>query len=257
MLFFFVFLSLLLLALSSECQSSIKSKIIFVLAPFQRSASKLHTNIPVFKKKESDIEKLQEENRRLSEKLSILAIEKNLSQELSRENRRLRELLGFEKKLPFKLMPAQVIGRDATNWNKVLFINKGNTDGLKKNSPVITPEGLVGQIIEITPHQSKIMTILDSNSRVAALVERNRVQGIICGTNDSWCQLNYVSLREEIRENDSIISSGQGGIFPKGLLIGKVRSVKKRETELFQRIKVNPTVNFSHLEEVMVIIGEK
>jgi len=257
LLFFFIFLSLFLLALSPERQSSIKHKIMLVLAPFQRTAFNIDSNLSALKKKELNIEELRKENQRLSEELSSLVIEKNLSKELERENKRLRELLAFERKLPFKLTPAQIIGRDSTNWNKVIFINKGSVSGLKNGFPVITPEGLVGQIIETTPHQSKVMTILDNNSRVAALVEQSRVQGVICGTNDSFCQLNYISLREQINEKDSVISSGQGGVFPKGLLIGKVSSVKKKETDLFQKIKVSPAVNLSRLEEIMVIIEEK
>lgn len=203
-----------------------------------------------------DLERLQTENQRLTTELACLKTEQYTWKEVARENERLREILEFEKKFPLKLLPAQVIGREATNWNKVIFINKGSADGLKRNFPVITPDGLVGQLLELTPHQSKIMTILDSNSRVAAIIERNRIQGIIYGTNNLWCQLNYISLREEIQEGDLVISSGAGGIFPKGLPIGKVSSVKKKETELFQNIEVEPLVNFSQLEEVMVIINE-
>ncbi len=256
-LLLYIFFSLFLLSLNSNLQSSIKRKVTFLLSPFQRTAAKIDKNLTAFKKEDFNLETLREENQRLSEKLSELEAERHIWQELARENKRLRELFNFEKKGALKLISAQVIGRDATNWNKIIFINKGSADGLRRNFPVISPKGLVGQIIEVTPRQSKVITILDSNSRVAALVERNRSQGIVCGTNEFWCQLNYISLREEIVKGDGIISSGQGGIFPKGLIIGKVASAKKIETELFQWIKIHPAVNFSQLEEVMVIIGEK
>ena len=256
-LLLYIILSLSLFSLNSNRQSSIKSKIIFLLSPLQHASSKIDKNLASLKKEDFNIEILREENQRLSEKLSELETERHIWQELARENKRLRELYDFEKKGPLKLIPAQVIGRDATNWNKIIFINKGSADGLSRNLPVISPKGLVGQIIELTPRQSKVITILDTNSRVAALVERNRAQGVVCGTNEVWCQFNYISLREEITKEDGIISSGQGGIFPKGLIIGKVESAKKIETELFQRIKIHPAVNFSQLEEVMVITGKK
>jgi len=253
----FSLLCLLLLFLSPECQRSIKNKVIFLFSPFQRAASKINPNVLDHKREELDLKELQKKNRLLSEKIANLEAERDIWQETARENKRLRRLHGFAEKTPLKLISAQVIGRDATNWNKVIFIDKGNADGVKRNFPVITPLGLVGRIIETTPHQSKIMTILDSNSQIAVLVERNRTQGVISGTNDFWCQLNYISLREELKEGDAIISSGQGGVFPKGLRVGQVVSVKKRETELFQQIRVTPTVNFSHLEEVVIITAEK
>ena len=256
-LLFYVVLSFSLLALNSNRQSSIKSKIIFLLSPFQRTSAKIDKNLSSLKKEDFTVEILREKNQRLSKKLSELETERHICRELTRENKRLRELYNFKKKGPLKLIPAQVIGRDATNWNKIIFIDKGSADGLKQNFPVISPKGLVGQIIEVTPRQSKVLTILDINSRVAALVERNRTQGIICGTNAFWCQFNYIALREEIDKGDDIISSGQGKIFPKGLIIGKVDSIKKTEMEFFQRIKIHPAVNFSQLEEVMVITGKK
>ncbi len=256
-LFFFIAISFSLLTLNSERQDSIKTKVIYILSPFQHSISRVDRNLANLPKKEFNIEKLREENRKLAEELSNLEIEKNVYKELALENQRLRELLNFQKQLTLNFISAQVIGRDATNWNKVIFINKGSSDGIQKHFPVITPQGLVGQIIETTPHQSKVMTILDANNRIAALVENNRVQGIIRGTNDSWCQFDYISLRDEVKENDAVLSSGQGGVFPKGLLIGKIISVEKEETDLFQKINVTPAVNFSHLEEVIVITGEK
>ena len=256
-LLLYILLSLFLLSLNSNLQGSIKNKVIFILSPLQRTSAKIDKNLAAFKKEDFNLEMLREQNQRLSEKLSELQAERHIWQEVIRENKRLRKLVNFEKKGALKLIPAQVIGRDATNWNKIIFINKGSADGLIRNLPVISPKGLVGQIIELTPRQSKVITILDTNSRVAALVERNRAQGVVCGTNEVWCQFNYISLREEITEGDGIISSGQGGIFPKGLIIGKVESAKKIETELFQRIKIHPAVNFSQLEEVMVIPGKK
>ena len=228
-----------------------------LFSPGQRAVSRINSDISNLRKEEFNLAKLHKENQILSEKLSNFEAKKHILFELARENERLKELLEFKGNFSLDLLPAQVIGRDATNWNKIIFINKGSRDGVMKNFPVITPEGLAGEVIEVTSKQSKVMTILDSNCRVAALVKPSRTQGIISGTNNFFCELRYISLREEVGEGNIVISSGQGGIFPKGLIIGAVSSVKKKETDLFQSIRVDPAVNFSRLEEVMVIIGEK
>lgn len=173
--------------------------------------------------------------------------------EVFQENIRLRKLLAFKESFSYELVPAQVIGRDPTNWFNTLLINRGSNSGIEKNMAVITPQGLVGRLMEVAPLWSRVLLILDQRSSVAALVQRSRVQGVVEG---GWklCHMNYLGPEADIREGDLIVTSGlEGGFFPKGLLIGEVTRISQVHSGLLLSAEVEPQAEFAKLEEVLVI----
>ncbi|MEA3561008.1 MAG: rod shape-determining protein MreC [Candidatus Omnitrophota bacterium] len=173
--------------------------------------------------------------------------------ESSIENERLKKLLLFKKQTSQKAIPAQVITKDSTNWHKTVVINKGVKQGIKKDMPVVTSQGLVGKVIQTGEGVSQVMLMLDPNLKISGLIQRNREQGIIEGSSFGLCRMRYFSLDTDVKSGDVVISSGLGGIYPKGLIVGKVRNLEKDTGGLYSYAWVEPIVDFSKLEEVLCL----
>ncbi len=172
-------------------------------------------------------------------------------------NGRLQKLLGLEQSIKDPSTTAQIIGMDPSIWFKTCTINKGSSSGIAKDMPVINPEGVVGQVIDVSPHYSKILAAIDPNSAIDAIVQRNRAQGIIKGDGRKRYQLLYILRESIVTRGDHIITSGMGGIFPKGLAIGQVSRVIKSRRGMFQKIMVKPAVDFRRLEYLTIILHRK
>ena len=172
------------------------------------------------------------------------------------ENERLRQLLAFKERKSFKdilsgSVGAKVIGREPTNWYRTIVINKGRSDGIEVDMPVVSCQGIVGYVSQAWRNASQVRLILDRDCSLGALVQRSRVSGVVKGRGTNICDMVYISPQADIKEGDLIISSGFGGRYPSGLRIGAVVEVKKEG--YLQRAWVLPTVDFSRLEEVLVI----
>lgn len=195
------------------------------------------------------------ENERLKRALSRALEESKRLKEVELSNIRFRKLLGFQKATDYHLMAAEVIGKDPSHWFKAIVIDKGQSEGVKKGMPVVVSEGIVGQVVEASPHYSKVLLIIDQNSAVDALVQRTRARGIIEGESEKKFVFKYVLRKDDVKIGDTIISSGLDGIYPKGLYIGRVAEVVKRASGIFQRVSVTPFVDFERLEEVLITLS--
>lgn len=196
-------------------------------------------------------QKLEEENRQFKQKIKKLNQRVIELEEAMQENERLRGLLSF-KKQGYTNIPAQVIAESLDNWRKVVIIDKGKRDGIREDMAVVTKQGLVGRVTDSSLRSSKVMLIIDFNSKVAALVQRTRDQGIIQG-NIYSCEMRYIDKDSDIAKGDIIISSGRGGIYPKGLIIGKVDELNSDINRLHLKAGILPAVNFRRLEEVLCL----
>jgi len=174
--------------------------------------------------------------------------------EVEKSNARLRHLLNFKPAHPQQVLPAEVIGIDPAAWSKTIIINKGRADGLEKGFPVVVPEGIVGQVISVASRYAKVLMIIDPNSAVDAMLQRNRARGIVKGADGGGCLFDYALRKHEIREGDTVISSGLDGVFPKGLRLGRVTGVVKHDAGIFQTVAVTPFVDFEKIEEVLVVV---
>jgi len=175
--------------------------------------------------------------------------------EMAIANERLRRFLKFKENIPKPTLPAELIGEDASSWFRTITINKGNIDGVQKGMVVVSAAGLVGHIINTSRDVSKVLLITDYNSSVDAICQESRARGIVQGKGGDLCDLNYVSRREDVTLGNRVITSGLGGRFPKGLLVGTVTKVEKKSYGVFQQVEVTPAVDFRKLEEVFVILG--
>jgi rod shape-determining protein MreC len=174
------------------------------------------------------------------------------------EGLRLQRLLALKEQSEYASMAARVIGIDQKSLIKTILINKGTSHGVRNGLPVINDQGVIGRIIETSWYVSRVLLISDGNSNVDALVQGSRVQGMLQGSGTMRCLLKYVAKTEEIKAGDLVLSSGMTEVFPKGLLLGTVVRADKKDSGLFQRIEVVPAVDFTRLEEVMVLmVAEK
>lgn len=196
-----------------------------------------------------------EENAGLRRKLSKVEKLNNRLQEVELENRRLKKLVNFTRSVDYKFVAAQVIARDPTPFYKTIMIDKGGNSGIEKGMPVLVAEGVVGHTIRVAGRYSRILLITDRNSAVDSLVQSSRIRGVVKGDNSEKCHFRYALRKEDIREGDMIVSSGFDQVFPKGLKVGRVVEVRKKNSQLFQKVIVEPSVDFEKLEEVLVAVN--
>ena len=193
------------------------------------------------------------ENERLRKRIQSLEIERNQWLEAEATNRRLQQLLDFRSHLPGGSVTASVIANSASTWFQSCLLDKGSDDRVRKGMAVVTPLGVVGQVVSVTPKSAKVLLITDPNSGVDVLVQRTRARGIVSGSLENGPILKYVKRSEDIQVGDRLITSGLDGIFPKGVMVGTVIKVRKQNLGLFQYIEVLPAVSSTRVEEVMVV----
>jgi rod shape-determining protein MreC len=195
------------------------------------------------------------ENDRLKKVLGNAIEQNNKYKEIELCNFRLRNLLNFKETVSESLLAAEVVGKDPSSWFKGIIIDRGSADGITKGFPVVVSEGIVGQIIDVSSHYSKVLLIIDKNSAVDAMVQRTRARGIIKGEVADRCRFKYVLRKNDIKAGDTVISSGLDGVYPKGLRIGQVSEVARVNSGIFQEVSVTPYVEFEKLEEVLIVLN--
>jgi rod shape-determining protein MreC len=201
-----------------------------------------------------EMSELRLENAKLREEVARLRGEAARMGELDRENERLREQLNLKREQPsYQWLPARVVGRDANNLLRSVAINRGSTDGIAVGMTVMTPAGLVGQVIRVGPTSARVLLITDVGSSVTALIQGSRAEGVVNGQGKPYLVMRYIPQPAVIKTGDRALTSGVGGIYPSGLPIGRVTSASKKDIEPFQEALIEPEVDFEHLETVLVI----
>jgi rod shape-determining protein MreC len=222
-------------------------------SPFQKSSTFVIKTIQGVFQEYLFLVHLQKENVVLRQRIAELQKENHQMKEMAFVNERLKHLLQFREKLQLSVIAAEVIGQDPSSWFKSVTINKGEKDGVRKGMAVISPEGVIGQILKAAPHYATVLLISDYNSAIDSIVQRTRAKAIIEGKGENRCQLKYLLRAEEVIVGDTIVTSGLGGNFPKGLMVGEIRKVDKKGHGIFQYAELVPSVDLTKLEEVLVI----
>jgi rod shape-determining protein MreC len=226
-----------------------------LMAPLQRLGSAVTGSVGEVWRDAAAIFRRRAELDWLYERIATLEERTVRLEETEQENRRLRELLAFRERLAGDVVPAGVVGRDATGLARTLTIDRGERDGVVKGAAVLAPAGIVGQVFLASAHAARVLLITDHNSGVDAIVQRTRARGIVEGTVTEECGLKFVKRTEDLQPGDVVVTAGVDGIFPRGLPIGQLTSVDKRGQGLFQYATVRPFVDFDRLEEVLVTRG--
>ncbi|MBW2309492.1 MAG: rod shape-determining protein MreC [Deltaproteobacteria bacterium] len=196
----------------------------------------------------------RQEGLRLKAQIELLRLENSRYQEILLTNERLQDLLKFQENTDDLLLPAMVTGWDSSGQFKSIIIDKGAHDGVAMNMAVVKSEGVVGRVVSVSPHYSQVLLVTDQNCAIDGVVQSSRGRGMLKGNGYGECYFDYVIKTCEIKTGDAIVTSGLGGIFPKGLHLGRVKRVDDSPYKLFKDVRVVPAVDFNKLEEVLVIL---
>jgi rod shape-determining protein MreC len=225
-----------------------------ICSPFQKVSTFVSKTIRGTFRQYVFLVNLEKENRILKQKVAKLQAETHHMKEMRLANDRLRHLLQFREKSSSSMIGAEVIGQDPSSWFKSVTIDKGERDGVKRGMAVVSPTGIIGQILKKAQHYAMVLLITDYNSAIDSIVQRTRAKAIIVGKGENRCQLKYLLRTEEVAVGDAVVTSGLGGNFPKGLLVGEIKKVDKKGHGVFQYAELVPSVDFTQIEEVFVIM---
>ncbi len=195
---------------------------------------------------------VRQENEELKDQIADMKMQQIRLIEDANQAQRLQLLLGFKEKYISQSVPAQVISTTGSEFSRAIYIDKGSKDGIAADMPVVTPEGIVGKVLRVLPTTSLVLLISDPTSGAGVILEKSRLQGILKGSANGATMLNNVMSDEKVQPGDRIVTSGGDRIFPKGLPVGVVASVKPGQ-DLFYNIRVRPAADLNQLEEVLVI----
>jgi len=240
----------------------VEGLVLRVLVPFQTMLNDAGRGMQGVVDTARQLGTLREENRRLKQQVNDLLLSNVHLAEVEQQNLQLRKLLDFKQNNPDYTVrigevigrepPATVIGRDPSNLTQAIILDQGTADGVRKGMPVVTASGLVGRVVQADLNWSKVLLLTDTNSHVNALLQSSRATGIVSG-DQGRLVLRYVPQEAQITKGDIVVTSGLGGHFPKGLVIGQITEVQRRDVDMFQEAEVRPIVDFSRLELVVIL----
>ncbi len=197
------------------------------------------------------------EYRRLKEEADVLRSRLVGLEEVIRENTRLENLLKFKRDLVYSSVVANVIGREPSHWNSTMIIDRGEEDGIQPGCPVVNAAGVVGKISEVSRGVSKVILMTDPQFSVAALVQGPRESGLVFGSLSGICRMRYIREDARIEIGEKVITSKLSSSFPEGLLIGEVIALDDPSRRSNIECVIRPSVEFSQIEEVLVILKQK
>lgn len=195
---------------------------------------------------------VRKENADLKEQVEQMRLEQVRLQQDAAQAHRLQSLLGFKEQFISQTLAAQVIGTSGSDASRIIYIDKGTSDGVRDNMAVITPDGVVGKVAKAFSSTAQVLLISDQSWGAGGILTQSRLQGIVKGTQSGDVQMAYIMSDNQIKPGEQIITSGGDRIFPKGLPIGTVREVSPGK-DLFLNIRVKPAADLNRLEEVLVI----
>ena len=236
----------------------LQSGFLGMISPFLRQGSSLDRKYTEMREGLKSLKRLEEENKLLLVENKNLSATNQTLRDMEAENNKLRNALGYRERSVFKLMPARIIARDASTWYQTVKIDRGTAEGVKPDMPVLTEEGLVGKTTVVAEHAATVILIADENCRVAANIEGSTEKGIVRGERMAnrgipAIGLSFITKQANLQPGQKIYTSGVGGVFPSGVLIGAVKEFKVRELDGYATIV--PAVDLTSIDDVFVVIS--
>jgi len=200
---------------------------------------------------------VRNENDRLRTRVNELKEQTRQLEEAIVSAERYQRLADFRTRNHVRMVPANVVAQDLSPWFQSVVIDQGSAAGIGPGLPVITDSGVVGVVMGVTTAAAKVLLVIDPQSRIDGFVQRSRARGSVVGASLKDCEFEYVLRGDDLEPGDSILTSGLGAVFPKGLLIGSVQKIERKSYGLFQKARIRPAVDFRKLEEVFVILDRQ
>jgi rod shape-determining protein MreC len=258
---FLVLVLFTLALLSSQSRSAdrrdvgwVGRTILTVLLPVQAGMVRIADAFSDAWQRFTEIGRLRVENARLRAEVEALNREVAALREQAAAAQRLEQLLELRAQPGYRALAARVIGRDPSRWFSTVVIDRGSRDGVRRNAPVVTPDGVVGRVIEVTPFASRVLLVVDARSAVGVLVQSTRDAAVVEGQGTDRLHLLYLSRAAQVEAGDVLVTSGLGGVFPRGLVVGRLVSVQREEGALLQEAEVEPAAALGRLEEVLILL---
>jgi rod shape-determining protein MreC len=225
--------------------------------PVQTGLAKVHRGAFGLWSTYQDWKNVRLENVRLRDEVQRLRVDALRVNETTDENARLRRLLVLREQLPMTTLPGEVIARESGGWIRSLTVNRGKGDGVTRLTAVISPDGLVGRVLDVRRGASIVQVLTDPASSLSAHVVRTRTAGLVEGEPSGAMRLKFMARDGAgIQVGDLVVTSGLGGLFPRGIPIGRVRAIDDRGSALFHYATVTPIVDLSRIDEVLLVTGE-
>jgi rod shape-determining protein MreC len=249
---------LLLLTLQTRGYGSVASDVFAVITtPIQTGLAKASRATFGLWATYLDWKNVRAENRRIREEVQELRVQSLRVIETDDENRRLRRLLALQEHLPLTTLSGEIIAREWGGWIRSLTVNRGRGDNVPRLTAVISPSGLIGRVVDVRPGASIVQVLTDPTSTVGAHVLRTRTPGIVEGDPRGTLRFKFMARDgASIQSGDVLVTAGQGGLFPRGIPIGTVRSIDNRGAALFHYAELTPAVDFARVDEVLLVTGD-
>lgn len=253
-----VILSLTLLTLQTRGNRPVAADVLaLVTTPVETGLAKVHRTTTRLWLTYVDWKNVRAENARLRNEVQRLRVEALRVSEIDEENDRLRRLLALRQRLPLTTLSAEIIGREWGGWVRSLTVNRGRGDKIHRLAPVISPDGLVGRVVDVRAGASVIQVLSDPTSTVSAHAIRTGTLGIVEGEPRGTIRFRYMAREGGgLQIKDLVTTSGLGGLFPRGIPIGRVASIDNRGSALFHYATITPLVDFARVDDVLVLVGD-
>ena len=230
----------------------------FVTTPVQKALASVHRGAFGVWATYLDWKNVRSENRHLRDEVQRLRVESLVVRETSEENQRLRRLLDLRERMPLAAVSGEVIGREWGGWVRSLTVNRGRSDDIPRLAAVISPDGLVGRVVDVRSGAAVVQVLIDPASTIGAHVLRTRTPGIVEGDPRGTLRFKYMARDGAgLQVGDILVSSGQSGVFPRGIPIGRVRAIDDRGSALFHYAALTPAVDFGRVDEVLLLTGDR
>jgi rod shape-determining protein MreC len=222
------------------------------IGPIQSGVTRVVAGITTIKDDYIALWNVRADNKRLQALVDKYLKELGEYREGYSTNLYLEELLDFKDKLSFQPLAARVVGKEPAYWYQTIVVDRGRKDDVLEGMIVLAPSGVVGQVIHTSEHYSKVLLANAPSSAIDAMIQKNRIRGILKGAGEHGYVLHYVLKNADVEEGDYIVTAGIGGIFPAGIPLGRVSKIHKKKRGMFQEIEVQPNVDFQKLEFVFI-----
>jgi len=251
-----LFLHLILLSFQIESSSGamlFKTWIMAIQSPILNACNTVTGGIGNVWKNYVWLTGARKENEQLRRTVDQLRIQNHDYEQTRQENVRLRNLIALNERLSLRKIGARVTARAPDFLSNVLYIDRGVRDGVRIDAPVFSKDGIIGRVILVSDRQSQVQLLTNPDAAIGAMLEHSRTPGVLSGTGDSFLVMNYISNTQPVEVDEIVISSGLDGIFPQGIVIGKVVASEKGNG-VFREIKVQPVMDMIHIDEVAVLL---
>lgn len=253
-----VFIFMMLSTIDRDKSSFVGNAFGVVITPVQKVFWNIGDGVGNFFANMKDMASYKEKYQNAEKEIKRLEEDTRRIQKLETENKRLRDMLDLKSENPqYRYIGASVIAKDSGNWYSTFTVDKGTSSGVSKNDVVVTADGVVGHIYEVGATWGKVMSIIDSKSSVGAIIERTNDRGMVEGDlqfmGEGLCKMSYIAKGATLIKGDYVETSGLGGIYPGGLLLGKIKSVSEDSQGLYNDAVIETAVDFARIKEVMII----